>query len=227
MTGTLTNNLNISNGVEARIGATAGHTLTWSATAPNLIFSTLHFGSATDTGTVNFQAAPLSSTSGSGTVAVDGGKLIFGNSYAATTLGVGSANFVVGTGATQATLDINGNYANLNNLSGNANGIITNNGASSQFLAENTVDTTFAGVIQDGSGKTGIVAGSNNGSTLTLSGVNTYTGVTSIAGTLALSGAGSIRQFLQSRDLQRRNLRHFQDDVRRLDHDAVGHGLPR
>ena len=65
-------------------------------------------------------------------------------------------------------------------------------GATTLTLNE-TADSTYGGVIQDGSsGNTGgnvVVSGS---APLTLTGVSTYTGKTSVSGTLALAGTASI-----------------------------------
>jgi fibronectin-binding autotransporter adhesin len=72
-------------------------------------------------------------------------------------------------------------------------GTVTNNGAAAATLttgAANT-STTVSGVIKDGGAALALTKVGTG--TLTLSGVNSYTGDTTIsAGTLALSGTGSI-----------------------------------
>ena len=58
-----------------------------------------------------------------------------------------------------------------------------------------TIPGTFAGVILGNGGNGGLIIDASSTSTLTLSGINSYTGSTFIsAGTLALSGSGSIAQ---------------------------------
>jgi autotransporter-associated beta strand protein len=125
----------------------------------------------------------------SGTTSVMAGTLQAGST---TGLSANSA-FVVGTGGTTATLDLNGNNSTIGSLAGNANGIVTNNGTGAATLTtggDNT-STTFAGVIQDGTSAIGLTKVGTG--TFTLTNLNTYSGLTTIAnGTLALSGAGSI-----------------------------------
>ena len=103
----------------------------------------------------------------------------------------------VGTGSTLATLDLGGVSAPfVDNLSGDANGRITSTGGKATLTAYNSANSTFAGVISDGAGGKGQISLSlaprtHNGMTLTLTGSNTYTGGTSIAGGVRLQlGAG-------------------------------------
>ena len=181
-------------GVSATLGATSGNTLglTGGLLAGGGGGTTLHIGSATDTGTVSLVAG----ASAGGNLAIDGGTLQIG--------GAGGAivsqftGVAVGTVATSATLDVNSTPTSLANLTGTSAGVITNNGAAATTLfTNNTFNSTFGGVIQDGtSGPLGLglnVAGSG-GAALTLTGANTYTGGTTInaAGTLALALGGSI-----------------------------------
>jgi autotransporter-associated beta strand protein len=92
-----------------------------------------------------------------------------------------------------ATLDLGGNNSLIASLAGNGSGIVTNSGGSTATLTAggNNTSTAFAGVIQDGTSSTALLKSGSG--ILTLSGINTYTGATTIgAGTLALTGTGSI-----------------------------------
>jgi autotransporter-associated beta strand protein len=92
-----------------------------------------------------------------------------------------------------STLDLGGFNSLIASLSGGGGGIVTNSGGSAATLTaggDNT-STTFAGVIQDGASTTAL--DKSGGGTMTLTGANSYTGVTTIAaGTVALTGTGSI-----------------------------------
>ena len=88
-------------------------------------------------------------------------------------------------------LDLGGLATSVGTLFGT--GIVTNSGSSAATLTIglDNASKTFSGVIQDGAGATALTKAGTG--TQTLSGINTYTGVTTIAsGTLALTGAGSI-----------------------------------
>jgi fibronectin-binding autotransporter adhesin len=108
-------------------------------------------------------------------------------------LGAG-APFGLGTGLltmSGGTLDLNGNTLILDSLSGTG-GTITDNsslsGTSTLFL-DPTVDTTYSGTIADGPAKHLAIVLSGSGG-LTLSGDNTYSGVTDVArGTLQLGNS--------------------------------------
>ena len=88
------------------------------------------------------------------------------------------------------TIDLQGQNKTVTSLSGA--GTVTNSGAKAATLTNTGPSSTFSGVIQDGASATALTE-NGSGYTLTLTGTNTYTGVTTIqAGTLALSGSGSI-----------------------------------
>ena len=110
----------------------------------------------------------------------------------------GSGNFtgqIFNTATVNGTMDLNGDGTFLDNWqiqTLNGSGTILNNGSGEAQLRvrnNNAGNTTFSGVIQDGTAKTDLrldaasAAGANP--TLTLSGANTYTGDTSFSGTTA------------------------------------------
>jgi autotransporter-associated beta strand protein len=191
VTGSLANAIIINSG-SATIGASAGQTLTIGAAAPIQYLSgagtTLHFGSATDTGTIQLNGRAGSIITTGGAISVDGGTLqqgtVNGNFFISSALG----GLTVGSGATAAALDLNGLPTMATNLTGTNSGVILNNGAAATLTVDNTANTTFAGTIKNG---TGVTALAKTGvGTLSLSGTNTYTGVTTIsAGTLGVNGS--------------------------------------
>jgi autotransporter-associated beta strand protein len=191
VTGSLANAININSG-SATIGAAAGQTLTIGA-APIAYLSgagaTLHFGSATDTGTVVLNAPVGSIEAVGGAISVDGGTLRFGAVNGGFFVNSALGGLTVGSGATAATLDVNGISATASNLTGTVSGsILNNNVAAATLTATNTANTTFAGTIENG---TGLIALTKTGvETLTLSGTNTYTGATTVnGGTLSVNGS--------------------------------------
>ena len=170
----------------------AGKTLTIGAAAPIQYLSgagtTLHFGSATDTGTIQLNGRAGSIITTGGAISVDGGTLqqgtVNGNFFISSALG----GLTVGSGATAAALDLNGLPTTATNLTGTSSGVILNNGAAATLTVDNTANTTFAGTIQNG---TGVTALAKTGvGTLSLSGTNIYTGATTVnAGTLSVNGS--------------------------------------
>ena len=112
----------------------------------------------------------------------------------ATLSGAAGANVFSAVSATtvNGTLDLGGNDQAVGSLAGA--GAVTNSGTSgTATLTNQGASSEFDGVIQDGGTAFTALTQNAPGNTLTLTGVNTYTGVTTVAGgTLALSGGGSI-----------------------------------
>ncbi len=198
-TGTLTAAIGVDNGFSATFGATAGNTLTLNGASIVLDGTTIHFGSASDTGTVVLEPASSAGISSVTAIAVDGGTLKIGNNLAAFFVDGATGGLTVGSGTTPATLDLNGatiaGSLQVFNLAGTSAGTITNSGAAVPLQTFNIVNSTFGGVIQDGANPGGIrleVSGVG-GTTLTLTGANTYTGGTTIDGgqTLQLGNGGT------------------------------------
>ena len=90
------------------------------------------------------------------------------------------------------TLDLYNNNQALPSLSGDASATVTNSGQTAATLTLNPTGTTsFAGVIQDGSGTTRVTL--NGPGVQELAGVNTYTGATTVLqGKLRLASTGSL-----------------------------------
>ena len=193
-TGTLANGLTLNGSTASRIGATPGTTATltgdFGVSGPRVVF-----GSTADTGTIVF--SPTSNLSGtfSQIFEIAGGTLRDGN-------GRLGSYFLQGIAATQidagGTLDLNGRNTTIRNLQGGTattGGILTNAAGATTTIGGGA----FAGQINGAGNVTFSVVsglfGSSPGTT-TLSGVNGYTGATTInaGATLNLSGIGSISQ---------------------------------
>ncbi|MDR2239913.1 MAG: autotransporter domain-containing protein [Zoogloeaceae bacterium] len=103
-------------------------------------------------------------------------------------------NGTLGTGALTVNagmLELFGTNQTVGSLSG-AGGEITNNGSGTNtFTVNQTVAGDYKGVISDGSFNPGFTALTKTGAaTLTLTGINTYTGATNVdAGTLKVDGS--------------------------------------
>ena len=113
---------------------------------------------------------------------------------AASALRVGSSTALgSGTVTLNGQLDLNGNALAVGVLSGPGTGVITSTAAGAASITTTIASgtSTFAGVIQDGSG---VVALTKSGlGTQILSNANTFTGGTTIsAGTLTLASTGSL-----------------------------------
>ena len=111
------------------------------------------------------------------------GSLYSGSSVTTQTVSVGATG----------TIDMNGQSTQLSNLSGDAGSVITSGVPGTANLSLNSAsNTTFAGVIEDGSGTTAVTKGGGAG-TLTMTAAQTYTGSTTVnVGELALTGAGAL-----------------------------------
>lgn len=136
--------------------------------------------------------------SGTGKLTLSGINTYTGNTViSAGTLALGSTNISIPTGVgvgnvqVDGTLDVNGRSPTINGLSGS--GIILNNGATGQTISvgNNNVTSTYAGVIQDGTGTVALIKVGSG--TLTLSGTNTYSGNTTVTlGTLKIGSPTAI-----------------------------------
>ena len=118
----------------------------------------------------------------SGATTIDAGTLKGGAKNA---LSANSAATIIAN----AFLDLGGFNQTIGSLAGA--GTVTNSGGANAALTTDGSATAFSGVIKDGASTTALTKAGTG--TLTLTGVNTYSGATTIgAGTLALSGSGSI-----------------------------------
>ena len=96
-----------------------------------------------------------------------------------------------GAAHAQVAIDLNGANQSIGSLDGG--GTVTNNGGSNAVLTagDDNSDTTFSGLISDGTTKTTGLTKTGTG-TLTMSGANTYSGVTNVsAGALELGNFGA------------------------------------
>ena len=174
-------------GSGATIGTTSGVGLSNNATiafnqSSNAAFSPVisGTGSLVKNGTGALTVSGDNSFAGSTTVS--GGTLVMGHANA---LGNASNALVLNAG----TLNLSGNSLSVSSLSGSA-GMVSNSSASTLAIltANASGNSTFSGVIQNGSGSVGLTK-SGVGS-LTLAGVNSYTGATTVAGgTLVVNGS--------------------------------------
>jgi autotransporter-associated beta strand protein len=141
---------------------------------------------------------------GTVSASVDSLTITGASSYAgSTTIGDGTTGVTLKAGAagafksdsaftvnTNSIMDVNGASQTIGSLAGG--GIVTSSVAGAVTLtAGDTTDTTFSGVIQNGAGTMSLTK--QGSGALTLGGVNTYTGATTVSGgTLAILSGGSI-----------------------------------
>jgi len=124
-----------------------------------------------------------------GTTTITQGTLTTGNASA---LG-NKAALVVGTlSGSTSILNLNNQTVTVGALSGISSGTIQNNSSSSssRLITDTTTSSTFAGVIANGSGGGNVGLTKQGSGSLTLTGVSTYTGSTSVtAGRLFVNGS--------------------------------------
>ena len=126
---------------------------------------------ANPTGTIQLNGA---NTYAGGTT-LESGTLQLGH---ATALGAATGNLAVNGG----TLDLAGFSPTVGRLSG-AGGVIANlAGGTATLTARGAADSTFAGSLQNGAPGQILALTKDGSGTLTLSGANTYTGVTTVLG---------------------------------------------
>ncbi len=138
-------------------------------------------------------------TSLGGTASVDantGTTYLYGaNAYAGATTVEGALaaeNTNAFSAASATTLNggmllLDGYNQTVSSLAGS--GVVTSSGGGVAILTNQGVSSTFAGVVQDGTGKIGLTQDSTTNSTLTLSGANIYSGATTVAAGTLKAGA--------------------------------------
>ncbi|MCJ2089588.1 autotransporter-associated beta strand repeat-containing protein [Methylobacterium sp. E-005] len=196
-TGTLANQLTLNGTIASRIGAAAGTTTTLTGgfdaqRAPRVVF-----GSSSDTGTIVLSPGGTASAARSQTYEIAGGTLRAGD----TTLG-GIFLGLVGTQIDAGgTLDLNGFTSAIRNLQGDTattGGVLTNAAGTTTTIGGGSFagQINGAGDVVFNAASSGLFGIAPTTGTTTLSGVNGYTGATTIytGATLNLSGAGSIAQ---------------------------------
>ncbi|WP_283810669.1 autotransporter-associated beta strand repeat-containing protein, partial [Bradyrhizobium sp. S69] len=186
VSGTLTNAIEIGGTPGGTIAATSGTTAALTG-AFQSIGGNATFGSTTDTGTIVLAPSTIMAGPPLTTLEVAGGILQAGSGNSG--LGTLTANAATTQIDGGAQLDFNGNSATILNLQGAGK---LSNGTSATTVVNSG---SFSGVIAGaGALEVSVSTGLAVTPTLTLSGVNTYTGATTVdAGTtLALSGAGAI-----------------------------------
>ncbi len=188
---TLSGTLNLSNSATTR-------TVTFTGTGNTVISGVIANGGGSTSNLVKSGAGALTLSNANtytGTTTINAGTLTAGT---ATALGpAANATLIFGASST-GKFQLNGNNTTVIDLNTNATvgSPIIESGSASAGTDTLTVNTanpdTFAGVFQNGSTRLFALTKSGVG-TLTLSGANTYTGTTTInAGTLALTGTGSL-----------------------------------
>lgn len=179
--------INVLAGSSGTLAAATGQTLTIGGTYSVGANGILRIGTDTATGTVTLNTGAVGTFTAPTSLFVDAGTAQVSGATANSMI-ESFRNITVGTGTSSAVLDIGAQADSvaLRNFSGNANGILTNNGSRSARAAlASSVNTSFAGIVRDGSAVIGIDIFGLSGSSVTLSGANTYTGATIVSqGTL-------------------------------------------
>jgi autotransporter-associated beta strand protein len=139
-------------------------------------------GALTQLGTGTLQLGAVNSYSGDTTV---GGGILQLGLASAVPSGTGKGNAVV-----NGTLDLYGFSQTLNGLSGAGTVDTTTGAAVTLTVGANDAGGVFSGVIQNTAGPLSLTKTGTN--TLTLSGANTYTGVTTVNGGTLLVAAGGV-----------------------------------
>ncbi|MFN9272585.1 MAG: beta strand repeat-containing protein, partial [Planctomycetia bacterium] len=140
-------------------------------------------GSLTKVGSGTLTLSAANTYTGGSTISA--GRLAVGNAAA---LGASTGPLAVNAG----TLDLGGFSVNVGALSGSAGAVITTStAAGTATLTTNAAsNSTFAGTIQDNG--SGVVALTKTGAgQLTLTGVNTYSGTTTISGGVLIASSSS------------------------------------
>lgn len=181
-------------GAGPRIGATAGNSLTITGSISDGSGTSFNISGQSGTGVVIL--SPTSNNTYTGNTGIIRGILRLGKTNAlptGTTLDVDSANTV----SDAATFDLASFDQTVGALQDSAttniNGRITNSVASttSTLTVNQSSNTTFDGIIENGSGSVALVkSGAGN---LTLNGANTFTGVTTIQNGKIIIGGGNDR----------------------------------
>ncbi len=168
-------------------------TLTLSAISGTFSLTIGGTGSVTNGGIINLGTGSLTKT-GSGTVTLNAVNIFSGLTTISSGIlklgiirAIPIANEV--SIANGASLDLAGKAATLTTINGL--GKITNSsGTTTDITISGTVTNTFAGVIEDGTGKLQLVKTGSN--TLILTGTNTYTGNTTVTSGVLKLGASNV-----------------------------------
>lgn len=181
-------------GAGPRLGATAGNTLTVTGVIANGSGNSFNVSGQSGTGVVVLN--PTTSNSYTGTTGIIRGILRIGKTDAlptGTTLDVDSISSV----SDAATFDLASFSQTVavlqDSATSNINGKITNSVAStsSTLTVNQASNTTFDGVIENGSGS--VILTKSGAGSLTFNGVNTFTGGTNIKNGKIIIGGGNDR----------------------------------